>query len=55
MTLQTHTSSEVGKTVAVMIALVAFVIVMLTKVPEWIAPQGGVGAPEVGKTVKMIQ
>lgn len=55
MPLQTHTNSEIGKTVVGMIVFVAFVVIMLTKVPEWIAPQGGVGAPEVGKTVKMIQ
>lgn len=55
MAIQTHNAAEVGKTVAVMIGLLAFVVILLTKVPEWIAPQGGVGAPDVGKTVKMIQ
>jgi hypothetical protein len=55
MALETHTTSEMGKTVAVLIAIVAFVVIMLTKVPEWIAPQGGIGGSDVGRTVKMIK
>lgn len=55
MAIQTHTNSEIGKTVAALIVFVAFVVIMLTKVPEWIAPDNGPGAPEVGRTVKTIQ
>jgi hypothetical protein len=39
----------------VIIGVVAFVIIALTWVPEWIAPPGGPGAPDVGKTVRMVQ
>ena len=35
-----HSSAEIGKTVLWMVAIVAFVIIMLTKVPDWISPAG---------------
>jgi hypothetical protein len=52
MSVQAHHNGEIAKTLMVVIAIVAFVIIMLTKVPEWMAPEGGPGAPEVGRTVK---
>jgi len=52
---QQHSASEVGKTLGIIVAVVAFVVVALTWVPELIAPQGSVGASDTGKTVKMIQ
>jgi hypothetical protein len=52
---QQHSTTEIGKTLIAIVAFVAFVVVMLTKVPEWIAPEGGPGAPDTGKTVKMIR
>lgn len=52
---QQHSSSEIGRTVAVIVAIVAFVVVALTWLPELMSPQGGPGAPDTGKTVKMIQ
>lgn len=55
MALAVHSNAEIGKTLMVVAAIVAFVVVALTWVPEWIAPAGGPGAPEVGRTVKMIQ
>jgi hypothetical protein len=55
-----HSSSEIGKTVLWLVGIVAFVIIMLTKVPDWISPAGTNGTgngpdPGVGRTVKMIQ
>ena len=52
---QQHSTSEVGRTLLWIVAFVAFVVIALTWVPELIAPQGGVGASDTGKTVKMIQ
>ena len=52
---QQHSSAEIGRTVAVIVGILVFVIVALTWIPELFAPQGSPGAPEVGKTVKMIQ
>ena len=52
---QQHSTAEIGKTLAIIVAIVAFVVVALTWVPELISPQGGVGASDTGKTVKMIQ
>lgn len=55
MSLAVHSNMEIGKTIAWAAAFVAFVVVALTWVPDWIAPQGEQGAPEVGRTVKMIK
>ncbi|MCC3244580.1 hypothetical protein LG047_04455 [Methylocystis sp. WRRC1] len=55
MALAVHSNAEMGKILMWVIAFAAFVVVALTWVPDWIAPQGDVGAPEVGRTVKMIQ
>jgi hypothetical protein len=52
---QQHNTMEVGRTLAWIVGIVAFVIIALTWIPELIAPQGGVGAPDTGKTVKMVQ
>ncbi len=52
---QQHSTAEVGRTLGIIVAIVAFVIIALTWVPELIAPQGGVGAPDTGKTVKRVQ
>jgi hypothetical protein len=58
-----HSSAEIGKTLLYLAGIVAFVIVALTWVPDWISPEGtngtgnrgGMGTDGVGKTVKMIQ
>ena len=55
MALAIHGSAEIGKVVAYVVAFAAFVVVALTWAPEWFAPEGGPGAPEVGRTVKMIK
>lgn len=60
MALETHSSTEIGKTVIGIVAFVAFVVIMLTKVPDWISPQGTNGTgnqegPGVGRTVRMLQ
>jgi len=60
MGVNIHTSGEIGKTLMYVAAFVAFVVVALTWVPDWISPQGTNGTgngpdPGVGRTVKMIQ
>ncbi len=55
MPLAVHSNMEIGKVAAWVIAFAAFVVVALTWVPEWVAPQGEQGASEVGRTVKMIK
>ncbi len=55
MTLAVHHNSEIGKLVLAMVAIVAFVVIALTWVPELIAPQGETGASDVGRTVRMIK
>lgn len=58
-----HSSAEIGRTLLYLAGIVAFVIVALTWVPDWISPEGtngtgnrgGMGTEGVGKTVKMIQ
>lgn len=60
MSIGSHSSAEIGKTVLWLVAITAFVIIALTKVPDWISPAGTNGTgnggdPGVGRTVKMIQ
>jgi hypothetical protein len=55
MSVHVHHNDEIAKTLMVVVAVVAFVVIMLTKVPEWISPQGGPGAPDVGQTVRMFK
>lgn len=55
MAISVHSGEEVSKSVIWISAFAAFVVVALTWVPDWIAPQGEQGAPEVGRTVKMIE
>jgi hypothetical protein len=55
-----HSGAELGKTVLWIVGIVAFVVIALTKVPDWISPEGTNGTgnssdPGVGRTVKMIQ
>ncbi len=55
MTLAVHHNSEIGKLLLAVVAIVAFIVIALTWVPELIAPQGETGAPDVGRTVRMIK
>lgn len=55
MALAVHSGSEVGKILAGIAAFAIFVVVALTWLPDWMAPQGEQGASEVGRTVKMIK
>jgi hypothetical protein len=55
MALAVHSSSEIGKIMLWVAAFAVFVVVALTWVPDLIAPQGEQGAPEVGRTTRMIQ
>jgi hypothetical protein len=57
---QQHNVTEIGKTLLVIAGIAVFVIIALTKVPDWISPEGTNGTgngpdPGVGRTVKMIQ
>lgn len=49
--MEMHETTEIGKTVAFLVGIIAFVVIGLTMVPDWIG-SGGQGAPEVGRTVK---
>jgi hypothetical protein len=53
--LAVHDNSEIGKVLIGIVAFAAFVVVALTWVPEWIAPQGEQGAPDVGRTERMAK
>jgi lipopolysaccharide export LptBFGC system permease protein LptF len=55
MAIAVHSGAELGKIIMWVVAFAAFVVVALTWVPDWVAPQGEQGAPEVGRTVKMIK
>ncbi len=57
-----HSTKEIGKISSCNVAgIVAFVVVALTWVPDWISPEGTNGsgnqpdAPGVGRTSRMIQ
>jgi hypothetical protein len=63
MAVNVHSGTEVGKTLMWVAAIVAFVIVALTWVPDWISPEGtngtgnrnGMQGEGVGSTARMIQ
>ncbi|MCX7900230.1 MAG: hypothetical protein N2444_09150 [Methylocystis sp.] len=55
MALEVHGGGEIGKTLAFVIAFVAFVVVALTWVPDWVAPQGEQGGSDVGRTTRMLK
>ncbi|MGC1861700.1 MAG: hypothetical protein WA733_11385 [Methylocystis sp.] len=55
MSTQVHNTAEIGKILLWVAGIVVFIVVALTWVPDWIAPQGGVGGSDTGKTVKMIK
>ena len=56
-----HSTKEIGKILMYVVGIVAFVVVALTWVPDWISPEGTNGsgnqpdAPGVGRTSRMIQ
>jgi hypothetical protein len=55
MTLQVHGSSgDVGKTILWIVGIVAFVVIMLAKVPELISPNKANITGETGATTRMI-
>jgi len=62
MGVNVHSSGEIGKSLMYLAAFVAFVVVALTWVPDWISPQGtngtgnrqGVTGEGVGSTSRMI-
>ena len=55
MSTQVHNTAEIGKILLWVAGIVVFIVVALTWVPDWIAPQGGVGGSDTDKTVKMIK
>jgi hypothetical protein len=60
MATNVHSGADIGKALLWIVGLIVFVYIGLTKVPDWISPEGtngtGNGAdPGVGRTVKMIQ
>jgi len=63
MAVNVHSTAEIGKTIGYVVAIVAFVIVALTWVPDWISPEGtngtgnrnGIEGAGTGSTARMIQ
>lgn len=54
MTLNVHGSTDIGKTVMWIVAVVAFVVIALTKVPEWVSPNSANVTGNTGSTARMI-
>ncbi|MBI1980091.1 MAG: hypothetical protein HYS63_00685 [Methylocystis sp.] len=63
MSVNVHSSGDVGKMLLWVAAFVVFVVVALTWVPDWISPEGtngtgnrnGMEGAGVGSTARMIQ
>ncbi len=63
MAVNVHSGAEIGRTLIWVVAVVAFVVIALTWVPDWIAPQGTTGTGNrggmegqgVGATSRMVQ
>jgi len=63
MAVNVHSGAEIGRTLIWVAAFVAFVVVALTWIPEWISPEGtngtgnrnGMEGAGVGSTARMIQ
>ncbi|MCX7898789.1 MAG: hypothetical protein N2444_01640 [Methylocystis sp.] len=63
MAVNVHSSGDIGKMLMWIVAVVAFVVVALTWVPDWISPEGtngtgnrnGMEGAGVGATARMIQ
>jgi hypothetical protein len=54
MTLQVHTSGDLGKTILWIAVAVAFVAIALTKGPEWLSPDSANITGGAGATTRMI-
>jgi hypothetical protein len=63
MAVNVHSGGSLGKALIYIAAFVAFVVVALTWVPDWISPEGtngtgnrnGIAGEGVGSTARMIQ
>jgi hypothetical protein len=63
MAVSVHSGGSIGKALLYVAAFVAFVVVALTWVPDWISPEGtngtgnrnGIQGDGVGSTARMIQ
>jgi hypothetical protein len=53
MAVNVH-GSEIGKTLLWIVAFVAFVVIALTKVPEWVSPDSASTTVGTGSTARMI-
>jgi hypothetical protein len=62
MATSVHSTGEIGRTLLWVVGIVAFVIVALTWVPDWISPEGtngtgnrnGISGSGVGATARMV-
>lgn len=54
MTINVHGGGDIGKTVLWIVAVTAFVVIALTKVPEWISPDSAKITGNTGSTTRMI-
>ncbi len=55
MATSVHGAHEIGKIMMWVIAFTAFVVIALTKVPEWISPDSANITGNTGSTARMIQ
>jgi hypothetical protein len=63
MAASVHSTAEIGRTLLWIAGIVAFVVVALTWVPDWISPEGtngtgnrgGIEGAGVGSTARMIK
>jgi hypothetical protein len=54
MSYNVHGTAEIGKILMWVVGFAAFVVVALTKVPEWISPDSASITGGTGSTARMI-
>jgi hypothetical protein len=54
MSYNVHGAAEIGKILMWVVGFAAFVVVALTKVPEWISPDSASITGATGSTARMI-
>jgi hypothetical protein len=52
---QGYISIETAEVLMALVATVGFVVVILSKVPEWTHPEWGAGSLQVGRSTKLIK
>jgi hypothetical protein len=52
---QQYSRGEIAEVMMVIVAIVAFSVIILIKVPEWISPERGAVASHADKTTRTIR